>query len=308
VLLERIMAIVCHAEDAATSDPPPLLPYITDDLLSRLANLVSGLTLEERRGWCTHSLLGKVVASITDGKRSSCRKDYEYPGNQMHRYVKEAYLPELRLAQRGAAASARKALKAGKDPPQYTRLATAKERQYICHYGCTPHTIMLPPASTSAPAPALPPAPPLHVQEVPWTAHDPREHCHRLETERGAAQKQADAEKLSRESAEKQKKKAESCAAQSEAGRQAAEERTTAERQQKEEVQQQLKDVKQDLRQQQKASAKAMKKLEAENLVLGGQIANVIREASRDHKRAEAAAAAAAVSRGRQQRRPRQRQ
>eukprot|EP00966_Prymnesium_polylepis_P240552 5563109-Prymnesium_polylepis.1 len=112
----------------------------------------------------------------------------------MHRDIKETYLPELRLAQRGAAASARKALKAGREPPNYSRLATAQQQLYTCKYGCTPHVVMRSQAGSSQV--------PLHAQAVPWVAHDPGAMCSRLEGERFVAVRRADEEAVQRDMAE----------------------------------------------------------------------------------------------------------
>ena len=161
VLRQRAEDVVVDPSDDAASGLAPLAPFITWDVLRRLRNHLAERTLDRRGGWCLASALAKAVKNVTGSKkRLACRKDYEYAGNAMITEINNR-LKELRLAERGAAASASKAQKKGKPPPAYPRLTELTEHYFKCSYGCTPRVAALPTGAAGSRVP-------VHTKAVPW--------------------------------------------------------------------------------------------------------------------------------------------
>jgi len=239
---------------------PRLAEFVTIELLRRIHNCVAKYEQAERGGWCTHSALAKVVVNVTGAKPGfKVRKEYEYAGNAMNTAVRNYVQPksEWSRATNSAKECARRARKAGRDPPDAPRVAAAEQVIFRCDYGCTPRKVCLPDAAA--------PSGPIHRQEVPWVTHDPHELC---------ARQQGEIAKLKQQPKElpvvkKQLKRVEEAAdvsnrACAKAMLQAKEACADAavQKGKAEAAEQQVKEAKRELREQQKQSAAAVEELQ----------------------------------------------
>eukprot|EP00966_Prymnesium_polylepis_P322261 7378535-Prymnesium_polylepis.1 len=124
VLCARVALVVCNPAIDAGSELPRLAPFLTIELLRRIHNLVAKYDQPARGGWCTHSALAKVFANVTGAEPGfQVRKEYEYAGNAMNTAVRDYTKPtsEWSRATKSAKECARKARKAGRDPPDAPR-------------------------------------------------------------------------------------------------------------------------------------------------------------------------------------------
>lgn len=145
-LRERIAAVVSDPALGAGSDLPPFAPFITNELLFRIHNMVSVYSMEQRAGWNRQAAIAKIVISVTGARKPrdfTSIKDFEAVGNIMDSALKQ-YAIHRERARKGHMRSAKRAQRLGNEPRrEYTRLHEIQQQIFRCNRGCTPSKLVL---------------------------------------------------------------------------------------------------------------------------------------------------------------------
>ena len=147
MLRAHVLAAVQSAPGNEPQRRAPLLaPFMTNETLLRVNNILAPLGPDEMGGWRLQASLGRAVAALTGAPPPATMEDARHWGNAMQSRVTD-YSRRLRT----------KHSRPWRSDAARNRLAADQEQLYICRYGGTPEH----PAESVLNAPLQPqPSPP----------------------------------------------------------------------------------------------------------------------------------------------------
>ena len=139
--------------------PPLLAPFITNELLRLVNNILAPLDDAERGGWGLQSLLGRAVAALTGAPPPASMEDARHWGNGIQSRVSD-YAVRLKTVHTW---NARRS-KVGK-----ARFKEDQQALYVCRFGGTPprpcEEVLVAPLAPQPQPPPLGFANPVPLQE-----------------------------------------------------------------------------------------------------------------------------------------------